>query len=113
MRQRARNRSQSAEIYKPYQRWVIVAQSSGFDYRKPVAFICRTPLQEAHMDAKIERIQPQEAQWLVEQGAALLICAYDDSHCKEIMLKNALLRSELESKIPAAAMNTVLIFYCA
>ncbi len=61
----------------------------------------------------IDRIQPQEAKRLVEQGSAMLICAYEDQRCKDLLLNGAMLRSEFESKLPAAARNETLIFYCA
>jgi hypothetical protein len=61
----------------------------------------------------IDRIEPQEAKRLVEQGNAMLICAYDDQRCKDLLLGGAMLRSEFESKLPAPARNQTLIFYCA
>jgi hypothetical protein len=65
------------------------------------------------MDEPIERIRPQEAKRLVEQGHALLVCAYEDQRCRDILLENAILRSEFESKLPAPARNQTIIFYCA
>lgn len=61
----------------------------------------------------IDRMGPQEAKRLVEQGSAMLICAYEDQRCKDLMLEGAMLRSEFESKLPAPARNQTLIFYCA
>jgi hypothetical protein len=61
----------------------------------------------------IDRMGPQEAKRLVEQGSAMLICAYEDQRCKDLLLEGGMLRSEFESKLPAPARNQTLIFYCA
>ena len=65
------------------------------------------------MGESIERIQPQEAKRMAEQGNAMLVCAYDDQRCRDILLQNAMLRSEFDSKLAAPARNRTIVFYCA
>ncbi len=45
----------------------------------------------------VTRIGPQETRVAVANSEALLVCAYDDDACKDILLDGAMLRSEFES----------------
>lgn len=61
----------------------------------------------------ISRISVAEARQHSLTGQALLICAYEDPRCRNIMLEGALLLSELKAQIPDIAKDKELIFYCA
>lgn len=63
-------------------------------------------------DSAVTRIEPAEARSLVTSGRALLVCAYGDDSCKSKMLEGALLRSELDAKLPTLPREQTLIFYC-
>ncbi|UCG11252.1 MAG: ArsR family transcriptional regulator [Deltaproteobacteria bacterium] len=62
---------------------------------------------------KVERVSPKEARENTKAGKALLVCAYDDSTCKDMVLDGSLLRSEFESKLSSLSRNQEIIFYCA
>ena len=60
----------------------------------------------------IKRIDPESARAKVQTGKALLVCAYDDGKCKDVLLEGAMLRSAFESKVPSLSMDQEIIFYC-
>lgn len=60
----------------------------------------------------IKRIDPERARAKVQTGKALLVCAYDDGKCKDVLLEGAMLRSAFESKVPSLSMDQEIIFYC-
>lgn len=60
----------------------------------------------------VARIGPEEARAAVVKKEALLVCAYDDESCKEIMLEGAILRSELKPKLASLPNSQTIIFYC-
>jgi hypothetical protein len=62
--------------------------------------------------ASIERITPGEARTKVQAGKALLVCSYEDKKCKKILLEGAMLRSELEGRLPSLSKDQEIIFYC-
>ena len=62
---------------------------------------------------EIERVSPQKARQKIKAGKALLVCAYDDSTCGDMVLDGALLRSEFESKLDSLSKDQEIIFYCA
>lgn len=62
---------------------------------------------------EITRINVKETKMRVASGKALLICAYADYQCERVRLKNAMLKSELEARLPMLSKDTELIFYCA
>lgn len=62
--------------------------------------------------AEIERISPEAARVEVQSGRALLVCAYDDDACRPALLEGAILRSELESRLPDLEKDRTIIFYC-
>ena len=70
-------------------------------------------LSESASKGEIERVSPKEARERSKAGKALLVCAYDDATCKDMVLDGSLLRSEFESKLPSLAKNQEIIFYCA
>lgn len=60
----------------------------------------------------IERISPEMTHEKVKAGNAVLVCAYGDDKCKDILLEGALLRSEFEARLPALPKDQEIIFYC-
>jgi hypothetical protein len=65
-----------------------------------------------HNTENVARIGPEEARAAVVGNEALLVCAYDDEACKDVLLEGAMLRSEFESKLASLPMNQTIIFYC-
>ena len=62
---------------------------------------------------KIERVSAAETRNGMMQRGALLVCSYADNRCKKILLEGAILRSQLEARLPSLPMNQEIIFYCA
>ena len=62
---------------------------------------------------EIKRIGVEDARNKTKNGDALLVCSYDDATCKEIILEDAILLSEFESKLPSLSKNQEIIFYCS
>jgi hypothetical protein len=60
----------------------------------------------------VARIGPNETRAAVVNNEALLVCAYDDESCKDILLEGAMLRSEFESKLASLPNSQTIIFYC-
>ena len=65
------------------------------------------------MAQSIARINVQEAHAKVTSGKALLVCSYSDRYCSDMLLKGAILKSELESRVSNLPKNSEIIFYCA
>jgi hypothetical protein len=63
--------------------------------------------------ASIERVTATEARDAVRQDGALMVCSYADSRCRAILFQGAILRSELEARMPSLDKTQALIFYCA
>ena len=64
--------------------------------------------------ANVERITPEQARNAVATGRAWLICAYDDrQRCRSMMLDGAIDMDELQARLPTAAKDQPMIFYCA
>ena len=61
----------------------------------------------------IERIGPEVTYEKVKAGNAMLVCAYDDGKCADMLLEGALLRGEFESRLPTFAKDQEIVFYCA
>lgn len=59
----------------------------------------------------IDRITPFAAFETLSSGDALLVCSYDDEACKEILMGNTLLKSELEQQINSLLISQEIIFY--
>jgi hypothetical protein len=59
----------------------------------------------------IDRITPAAAFEKISGGDALLVCAYDDESCKEILMENTLLKSELEQQMSSLPKSQEIIFY--
>jgi len=61
----------------------------------------------------IERIDVMKARKMVRSGDAILVCSYDDDRCKGMLLEDAILKSEFESRLPSLPKTQPIIFYCA
>ena len=61
----------------------------------------------------IERISPEMTYEKVTAGDAILVCSYGDGKCQGMLLKGALLRGELESRLSTLQKDQEIIFYCA
>lgn len=70
-------------------------------------------LSESKNMGEVERVSPQETRQKTKTGKALLVCAYDDATCKDMVLDGSLLRSEFESRLASISKNQEIIFYCA
>jgi len=63
---------------------------------------------------QIERVSVAEARREVENGRALLVCAYEDeSKCRQLRLENAITVHDLQRRVDSVPRNQTLIFYCA
>jgi hypothetical protein len=60
----------------------------------------------------VPRIGPDETRAAVVKNEALLVCAYDDDACKDVLLEGAILRSEFESQLASLPNTQTIIFYC-
>jgi hypothetical protein len=78
--------------------------------------ICFNPVVSMASQTKeavqIERISPEQARERVQSGEAILVCSYEDSKCKDILLEEAMLRSAFESKLGSLQKDQEIIFYC-
>ena len=77
----------------------------------PLVF-CTVSAGDTKNGGEIERIGPEETRKMVASGDALLICSYNDNRCKSILIEGAILRSELDDRVPDLPMGQSLIFYC-
>ncbi len=73
-------------------------------------FACTGP---AVAVSEIERVSVSATRTRMMQDGALLVCSYADSRCQKILFKGALLRSDLEARLPSLPMNQEIIFYCS
>ncbi len=63
--------------------------------------------------AEIERIPVDRAHDDVQNGRALLVCAYtDEAKCSQMMLEGAMNMAEFERRLPSLRKEQELIFYC-
>lgn len=61
----------------------------------------------------IQRISPEMTYEKVRAGDAILVCAYGDGKCKDILMEGALLRGEFETMLSTLPKDQEIIFYCA
>ncbi len=62
---------------------------------------------------EVARISASDTRKMVENGNAILACAYPDDLCKDMLLGGAILLSEFESELPDLPKDQPIIFYCA
>lgn len=60
----------------------------------------------------VERISPETAKSEMEAGKAVMVCAYDDEHCKSMQIEGTLLRGDFVSKLSNIPKDKEIIFYC-
>lgn len=64
--------------------------------------------------AEVERISVEDARPKVQNGRALLVCAYDDeAKCASIRLEGSIIMRELRQMLPSLPKEQELILYCA
>lgn len=62
----------------------------------------------------VERIDPEEARRRVQQGRALLVCAYADvEKCSRMALEGAIPLAQLAQRRASLPRDQEIIFYCA
>jgi rhodanese-related sulfurtransferase len=62
----------------------------------------------------VHRISPQEARQRVQQGAALLVCAYDSlEKFSQVHLEGALSLDAFRARLSELPKNQEIVFYCA
>lgn len=62
----------------------------------------------------VQRISPREARQKVQQGEALLVCAYDSMEkFSQVHLEGALSLDTFRGRLPEIPRNGEIIFYCA
>ncbi len=60
------------------------------------------------------RIGPEETREKLENGTAVLVCAYDsDEKFRTVHLEGAVSLIDFESKLSSLPKNQEIIFYCA
>lgn len=58
------------------------------------------------------RIPASKARQQVQNGNALLVCAYEDEQkCNSIKIEDSLTLKELEARLPSIAWSQEMIFY--
>ena len=64
--------------------------------------------------ADVERISAEAARRKVQDGSAVLVCAYEDEgKCASMKLEGALTPREFRGTLPSLSKDRELIFYCA
>ena len=64
--------------------------------------------------AGIERISAADARRAVQDGGALLVCAYDDeAKCASMRLEGAVSLREFRDTLPSLPKDREIVFYCA
>jgi hypothetical protein len=62
----------------------------------------------------VERISAEDARRKVQNGQAVLVCAYDDeAKCATMRLEGALSLREFRGTLPSLPKDREIIFYCA
>ncbi|HEX3176778.1 MAG TPA: ArsR family transcriptional regulator [Methylomirabilota bacterium] len=63
---------------------------------------------------EVPRISAQEARRRVQQGQAVLACAYDDeAKCAQMRLEGAIDLRELREMLPSLPKDREIVLYCA
>jgi hypothetical protein len=63
---------------------------------------------------EVERISAEDARRKVQDGQAMLVCAYDDeAKCATMRLEGARSLREFRGALPSLPKNRKIIFYCA
>lgn len=60
------------------------------------------------------RVSPEEVRKKVNEGKALLVCAYEDEEkFKKMRLEGAISLAEFKLQLPSLAKDQEIVFYCA
>jgi hypothetical protein len=71
-------------------------------------------MSRAATGTEIERIDPDLARSHIEDGEAMLVCAYDsEDKCRQYYLEGAIPVAEFERVKDSVAPDKEIIFYCA
>lgn len=63
---------------------------------------------------EVERISAEEARRKVQNGEAVLVCAYEDeAKCATMRLEGALSLRDFRATLPSLPKDREIIFYCA
>lgn len=63
---------------------------------------------------EIPRISISDARQRVEEGKALLVCAYESEDvCKGMMLTGAMSLAQFRERVPGLDKEQEIVFYCA
>ena len=63
---------------------------------------------------EVERISAEDARGKVQNGQAMLVCAYDDeAKCATMRLEGARWLRECRGALPSLPKDREIIFYCA
>jgi hypothetical protein len=60
----------------------------------------------------VERISSDRASTALKDGNALMVCAYEDNRCKQMLIEGAILKSEFEARVSDMSKDQEIIFYC-
>jgi hypothetical protein len=64
--------------------------------------------------AEVPRVNTLDARRRVQQGQALLVCAYDDdAKCSHMRLEDAITIGELRGRLSSLPKDREIILYCA
>lgn len=64
--------------------------------------------------ADMVRVDSRVVQPLIQQGVALLVCAYDsDEKCEKIHLEGAIPYSDFQKRLPSLDRDQMIVFYCS
>ena len=61
-----------------------------------------------------QRVSPEEVRKKVQEGKALLVCAYEDEEkFKRVRLEGAISLGQFKLRLPSLTKNQEVVFYCA
>jgi len=60
----------------------------------------------------VQRVTPDTAKTAIDEGKAMMVCAYKDDQCRGMQIKGALLPSEFKDRTSELSKTQEIIFYC-
>ena len=60
----------------------------------------------------VQRVTPDTAKTAIDEGKAMMVCAYKDEQCRGMQIKGALLPSEFKTRTSELSKTQEIIFYC-
>lgn len=82
-------------------RWMLIPLAT-------LAAGCATAVSTDH----VLRVSPRDAHRRVEQGEALLVCAYREEDCRGTHLAGAITLEDLEGRLPGLRPGQQILFFC-